>query len=168
MKNLNWLLLIFCLNVGLAAQTTQNPAFKQKIEATITHSIPIITVEQLEKKLNTPNLVLLDARETNEYKVSHLPNALQVGYDNFNLKKITPIDKEAIVVIYCSIGYRSEKIGEQLKKKGYHKVYNLYGGIFEWVNAGHKVVDNKKQPTTKVHTYNKEWSKWLEKGTKIY
>lgn len=169
MKNLNLLLiLIFCSNFGLSAQTTQNPAFKQKIEETITHSIPIITAEQLQKKLNIPNLVLLDAREPNEYKVSHLPNALQVGYDNFNLKKIAPIDKNAIVVIYCSIGYRSEKIGEQLKKKGYSKVYNLYGGIFEWVNTGYQVVDNKEQSTKKVHTYNKEWSKWLENGTKIY
>lgn len=168
MKKVSLLLITLFLGLGLTAQTTKNPAFTKKIEGTITHTVPVITVQQLQKKINTPNLIILDAREANEYKVSHLPDAKQIGYDNFKLKQLAELDKNAVVVIYCSIGYRSEKIGEQLKKNGYTKVYNLYGGIFEWVNAGYKVVDDQQQATEKVHTYNKEWSKWLEVGTKIY
>ncbi|MCP4441357.1 MAG: rhodanese-like domain-containing protein [Aureispira sp.] len=168
MKNISILVFLLLVVASLSAQTTKNPAFTKKIEATIEHTIPVITSEQLQKKISTKGLVILDTREQNEYKVSHLPNAQQVGYDHFKLEDVKSIDKNAVVVVYCSIGYRSEKVGERLKANGYKYVYNLYGGIFEWVNAGFRVVDSKKQTTKKVHTYNKEWSKWLEAGTRIY
>ena len=74
------------------------------------------------------------------------------------------IKKDQKVVVYCSIGYRSEKIGEQLQQLGYKDVHNLYGSIFEWVNAGNEVVDAKNNKTRKVHTYNRKWSQWVEDG----
>ena len=82
--------------------------------------------------------------------------------------KVLRIPKDAILVVYCSVGYRSEKIGEKLKALGFSKVYNLYGGIFEWSNRGYPLVDQKEQPTTKVHAFNKDWGRWLEQGTKVY
>ena len=78
------------------------------------------------------------------------------------------ISKDATIIVYCSVGYRSEKITKKLNKMGYKNVSNLYGGIFEWVNQGHKVYDDKNNNTLKVHTYNKRWSKWLRRGVKIY
>lgn len=46
-----------------------------------------------------------------------------------------------MVVLYCFIGYCSEKVVEQFWEWGFIKVYNLYGSIFEWVNQGYFVVD---------------------------
>jgi rhodanese-related sulfurtransferase len=112
----------------------------------------------------------LDARELKEYKVSHLKNAIHVGYDHFNLKETTAklTNKKAAIIVYCSIGIRSEDIAEKLQNAGYKNVYNLFGGIFEWKNKQHIVVDSLNNPTEKVHTFNKEWSTWLKKGIKIY
>ncbi len=114
--------------------------------------------------------MFLDAREPKEFNVSHIENAIFVGFDNFDPKKVTSVikDKNANIVVYCSIGVRSEKIGEKLLKLGYKNVYNLYGGIFEYKNNGGKVVDNQNKETDKIHTYNKEWSVYLKKGIKIY
>ena len=130
-------------------------------------TVPYISVEELK---SVENYILLDSRELLEYNVSHIENAIQVGYDKFNAKKIPTIikDKSAKIVVYCSIGIRSEKIGEKLLKMGYKNVSNLYGGIFEWKNKGGKLVDNDNKETNNVHTFDKEWSKYLEKGTKIY
>jgi len=50
---------------------------------------------------------------------------------------------------------------------GYSNVSNLYGGIFEWVHQNKNVYQNNST-TQKIHTYDKEWSKWLKKGEKIY
>ena len=47
--------------------------------------------------------------------------------------------------MYCSIGKRSEKVTQKLKKAGYNNVSNLYGGIFEWVNQGNEVVDTNNK-----------------------
>lgn len=130
-------------------------------------SVPYLTVNELQLR---ENYILLDAREIKEFNVSHIENAINVGFNNFDSKKVATIlkDKNATIVVYCSIGVRSEKIGEKLLKLGYKNVFNLYGGIFEWKNNGGKVVTNQNIETDKIHTFNKEWSVYLKKGTKVY
>lgn len=133
-----------------------------------TNSIPYISVDSL--KSETASFTLLDSREPKEFKTSHIKNAICVGYDFFNLDSISGNlpDKDAKIIVYCSIGIRSEDIGEKLKKAGYTNVHNLYGGIFEWKNKGNPVYDLKEEETDNIHTFSKPWSKWLTKGTKIY
>ena len=132
-------------------------------------NVPYISVETLA--LPKTNAILLDAREQKEFDVSHLKNAICVGYDKFKLKETLaklPEDKNAKIVVYCSLGIRSETVAYKLIKAGYTNVYNLYGGIFEWKNANFKVIDTLGNTTEKVHTFNKSWSKWLKKGEKVY
>ena len=131
-------------------------------------NVPYISVETLA--MPKTNVILLDAREEKEFKTSHLKNAVFVGYTNFNIDKTIQnlTDKNAKIVVYCSLGIRSEKIAYKLIKEGYTNVYNLYGGIFEWKNANFQVVDTLGKPTEKVHTFSKNWSKWLKKGEKVY
>lgn len=131
-------------------------------------SIPYITVKDLFKK--EKEVILLDARESSEFEVSHLKNALFVGYDNFNLKRtIKKINnKQQTIIVYCSLGIRSEDIAEKLKKAGYTNIYNLHGGIFEWKNNNFPVYNSIGKETDSIHTFNHEWSKWLKKGIKIY
>ncbi|MBF2709613.1 rhodanese-like domain-containing protein [Flavobacterium soyangense] len=130
-------------------------------------SVPYITVNELQIK---NKYVLLDTREIKEFNVSHIKNSINIGYDKFDAQKVTSIvkDKNALIVVYCSIGVRSEKIGENLFKLGYKKVFNLYGGIFEWKNKGGIVVDNKNEITENIHTFSKKWSIYLKKGNQIY
>ncbi len=133
-----------------------------------TKSVPYISVQELAT--SKTEFILLDSRELIEYKTSHLKNAFYVGYDNFNeeiIQQKIP-NKNAKIVVYCSVGIRSEDIAEKLKNIGYMNVFNLYGGIFKWKNNNLKVYDFKENETEKVHTFNKQWSKWLLKGTKVY
>ena len=71
-------------------------------------------------------------------------------------------------MVYCSLGVRSEDIAEQLKKAGYNKVKNLYGGIFEWKNNGFPIYNLENKETDSIHTFSMKWSKWLKKGIKVY
>ena len=134
-----------------------------------TRNVPYISVETLA--MPKTDAILLDAREENEFNISHLENAICVGYDNFKIKETIaklPKDKNAKIVVYCSLGIRSETVAHKLIQEGYTNVYNLYGGIFEWKNADFKVIDTLGKSTEKVHTFNKSWSKWLKKGEKVY
>jgi len=90
-----------------------------------------------------------------------------MGYDDYDGDLLNEVPKDTPIVVYCSIGYRSEKIGEKIQKLGFTKVYNLYGSIFEWVNQDNPVVDSNNKPTDKVHTYNKKWSKWVQDGKAV-
>lgn len=139
--------------------------YKEMLDVMYKHTAPLISVDSLKQ---LKNVYLLDAREENEFEVSHLKNAKNVGYIWFDMRKVADIPKDANVVVYCSVGYRSEKISEKLIKNGFHKVHNLYGGIFEWVNEHNPVYKSNGVQTSEIHTYNKSWSKWVTNGTKTY
>lgn len=127
----------------------------------VNETVPLIMPEDC-----SPGYFFLDARETEEYDVSHIKGAMPVGYDDFSLDGIK-LQKQDTIVVYCSIGYRSEKIGEKLQKRGYENVFNLYGGVFKWMNDGYPIYSNGEE-TDRIHTYNKKWSQWVYQGEKIY
>nr|WP_250433865.1 rhodanese-like domain-containing protein [Hanstruepera flava] len=132
-----------------------------------THVVPYMSVQELA--MPKTKAIILDARETQEYNVSHIKDAIHVGYNAFSIENIEALmpNKNEQIVVYCSLGIRSEDIAEQLQKLGYTNVYNLYGGIFEWKNNNFPVY-NKQGKTNKIHGFSKEWSKWLTKGECVY
>jgi rhodanese-related sulfurtransferase len=119
---------------------------------------------------SSEELIFLDAREQKEYQVSHIPKALWVGYKNFDLNRVTRQlkNKEQKIVVYCSIGVRSEDIAEQLMQHGYANVFNLYGGIFAWFNEKQPVYNADEKPTNRIHAYSERWGTYLNRGIKIY
>ena len=139
----------------------------QALEWYNSESVPYISVTEIQ---NFQNLVILDAREWQEYQVSHLKDAVWVGYNDFNLEEVVKNipDKNLNIVVYCSIGVRSENIGEELLESGYINTKNMYGGIFEWTNQGYPVYNMEGEKTKKVHAYGKLWGKYLTKAEKVY
>ena len=144
----------------------KNSTYRLLLKTMYKKTVPLLSVQDLAK--NKDKYVLLDAREIAEYEVSHIENAVFVGYDDFKAKRVSEIDRKQPVLVYCSVGYRSERIGEKLQKMGFEEVYNLNGGIFEWLNQDKKVVDKQEQKTQKVHAFSKTWGIWVEKGEKVY
>lgn len=163
MKKLN--LIVLALISSLIA-TAQYNSFDLLLKKMIKQTVPIIEVKEL--KNNTKGYVILDTREYEEFKVSHIENARYVGFNDFKIDSIKDISKSTPIVVYCSIGVRSEKIGEKLLAAGYSNVKNCYGSIFEWVNEGNQVVDMNNKVTSKIHVYNKKWGTWVKKGEKVY
>ena len=91
-----------------------------------------------------------------------------MGYDDFKLTNVPDdVDIMDTIIVYCSVGYRSGKIGEQLQKAGYKNVYNLDGGLFRWANEGRQLKNEQNQITARVHGYNAQWAKWLHKDIPV-
>jgi len=143
-------------------QLTLNEEFDKEIRSWIDFSVPIISCKELSAIKDDESVILLDARELNEYNTSHIPGAKHIGYNKFKKKDLENLDKDSKVIVYCSIGYRSEKIGEKLKDLGFGQVYNLYGSIFEWANQGNQLENKSGETTQELHTYNRQWSKWVD------
>jgi rhodanese-related sulfurtransferase len=162
---MKYYLIILSFIIGFASfsQNTISQVLKSQNKSKVAY----IKIDQLKDK---NNYLFFDAREPREYNISHLEKAVCVGYDKFDSKQIREKYKNLndTIVVYCSIGIRSGTVGDKLKKMGYKNVYNLYGGIFEWKNQDKEVVDNNGNPTQKVHTFSKEWSKYLLKGEKYF
>lgn len=158
------LILILLGSASIFAQKSVEKLLKKYND----NSVPYISPQELA--MPKTDVILLDSRELKEYETSHLKNAVHVGYNHFkvsHVEKLIP-NKEAKIVVYCSVGIRSESIGDSLKKAGYKNVENLYGGIFEWKSNNFPVYNLAEKKTDSVHTFSKEWSKWLRKGVKVY
>jgi rhodanese-related sulfurtransferase len=151
------LMLIFFTHSACAQ--VRDGGFDLMVDALLSESVDQIDAEQLDSLLKGGEIILLDSREVEEYEISHIQGAKHVGYDAFKKAAVKDLPKDQPVVVYCSVGYRSEKIAEKLEKMGFANVLNLHGGIFDWKNSGKMVVDPSGKPTEKVHTYNKEWSR---------
>jgi rhodanese-related sulfurtransferase len=156
--------LLMSLSLPSLAQI-QSRAFKATIDALNHETVPYVSCEQLK---HWPDAVRLDTRARAEFDVSHLPGARWVGYDDFDLSRVRDLPKTARIVVYCSVSYRSEKVGEKLLAAGFNNVHNLYGSLFEWVNQGNPIVGPDGKPTTRVHAYDRFWGVWLRRGEKVY
>lgn len=159
---------VACAQIPDQRPYVMDEAFDQKISRTIRFTIPTLGVEELREQQD--DVFLLDAREVEEFEVSHIEGAKFLGYKKPNYDLLEGLPKDTNIVVYCSIGYRSEKIGEELKKRGYTNVKNLYGSIFEWANQGYPMVRGADQATRRIHTYNERWSKWVDgqKAEKVW
>ncbi|MGH1337284.1 MAG: rhodanese-like domain-containing protein [Aureispira sp.] len=155
------LLLLFIIGIGwgwrwykaLTAST-----YKDLLSALYEDSVPRLQVAEISA---LEDFTILDTRLPNEYEVSHLAGAQLVNYNNPNWEELEQLDKTQKILVYCSVGYRSERIGDQLLDRGFTNVYNLHGGLFEWVNQGKKVVDKTGKNSTKIHGYSPRWGKWV-------
>jgi len=147
-------------NFSLTLTAQDIEGYDKMTKDLLSETVPLITVDSLNT-LDLTNVYLLDTREEEEFEVSHIPGSRYVGYNWFKKKYIRDIPKDACVVTYCSVGYRSEKIGERLLRDGFTNVYNLQGGIFSWVNNDGELINNDNEIIDEVHGYDKDWSQWI-------
>jgi rhodanese-related sulfurtransferase len=167
MKNKLIIFLLSIMSFLNSFSQVESTSYGLMLKALINKSIPIVAVADLSAA-QISSSIFIDSRGKNEFEVSHIKDAKWVGYDNFDISRMKGVKKDASIIIYCSVGYRSEKIGEKLISDGYTNVKNMYGGIFEWVNQGKPIVNQKEEPTLKIHGYSKAWGIWLSKGEKVY
>ena len=161
---LNIVFVLFFVNLSWCQEI--DPDYKRMIERK--YDFPTISPDSLEANLKNESYIILDTREKDEYSVSHIPGALNFGYDNPNYQILSEVDTTKTLVLYCSIGVRSENIGKTLNKKGFSDVYNLYGGIFLWADQYRPMESDENTTTTEVHGYNRFWGRWVQKAPVVY
>jgi rhodanese-related sulfurtransferase len=86
------------------------------------------------------NIVILDVRNETEYAAAHLDNAIWIPLHELENRINELTDKQNTpVLVYCGVGGRSVVACQILKDHGFTKVYNMIGGITEWMNANYPV-----------------------------
>lgn len=77
--------------------------------------------------------IILDVRTPQEVSSGAIENASTIDfYDHDFERKISKIQKEKTVYVYCKSGGRSSQAAKLLVKSGQAKVVNLSGGIMAW------------------------------------
>jgi rhodanese-related sulfurtransferase len=149
------IVMLILLSVTLSAQNSD--AFEEYLQD-LTGEFEIEQIQADSAILS--KAIVLDTREKEEYEVSRLKNAIWIGYDDFDMTAVDSLDRDKELIVYCSVGYRSSKIGIELKEAGYQDVKNLYGGIFKWANEGRPLYSDSTQ-TVRIHGYNRKWGRFI-------
>lgn len=89
------------------------------------------------KKIQDPNVVIVDARNEYEYDLGHFRNAIKPNIKHFKeipswFKKHKQLFEGKTVLTYCTGGVRCEKWSGFLKREGIKDVYQLKGGIITY------------------------------------
>ena len=84
---------------------------------------------------NKKNLVI-DARKPFEFNVGTFKNAINPNINNFRdfPKYLKKIYKKTPIAMFCTGGIRCEKASIYLEKKGFKNIYQLKGGIINYLD----------------------------------
>lgn len=83
--------------------------------------------------------LLLDVRDADEYRNSHIPGAVNVsrGLLEFKFTNDPAFENRQMnIVLYCKNSGRSALSAKALKEMGYLHVQSIEGGFDAWVEAG--------------------------------
>ena len=81
---------------------------------------------EVEKIIQDKSIKIIDARTKEEYEEGHIPNAINIPYNEIENK--VGYKKDQPIAVYCCTGVRSNQAALSLEKMGYTKIYDL-GGI---------------------------------------
>lgn len=117
-----------------------------KLVDKIKPQIKELTVADLNKKINSQHrFYLIDVREREEFQQGSIVHAIPLskGIIERDIEKYIP-DFEAEIVVYCSGGFRSCLVTDNLQKMGYSQVASLQGGLRAWLEAGYPLIKMTK------------------------
>lgn len=81
-----------------------------------------------QKKMQDPDLQIVDVRECIEYKTEHLSGSVNIPLSALS-KSLEKIKKNQPVYLLCRSGARSDQAAQELQKKGYEHVRIIEGGL---------------------------------------
>ncbi len=104
-------------------------------------SIRQVSLDELHGRLESgEKLVLVDVRETDEWRQGHIPGAIHLprGFLEMRAQSALP-DKDASIVVYCAGGIRSAFAAKALGEMGYTRVESANPGFGDWKDKGYPV-----------------------------
>lgn len=103
-------------------------------------SICEVSVSDAKALLDKGGYIFLDCREPKEFKMGHIPGAINIprGLLEFKITKKIP-DKNANILMYCKSGGRGCLATCTLCRMGYKNVKNMAGGWKAWEKAGYPI-----------------------------
>lgn len=79
-----------------------------------------------------PPLVIVDVREPELFRTSHLPGAINIPYPAAKERAPAELDPSSDIVLVCHAGPMGDEIAAMLAARGFPHVRNLAGGMKRW------------------------------------
>lgn len=99
-----------------------------------------VTQHQATRLLNDGQAVLVDLRDSKEYKTGHIVDAINIPYSSLNTR-LVELEKHKAkqLILVDKMGQHAGAAGRVLREKGF-TVVRLQGGMMEWTQQNLPVV----------------------------
>ncbi len=116
-----------------------------------------LSADEFEKEI-TKDVQLLDVRTAGEYRNGHLKGSLQANWNNTNefTERVSALDKNKPVYVYCMSGPRSEAAAIWLRNNGFITVVELKGGFSNWKMNGKPFEGTPDTKQMTLEEYNQQ------------
>jgi rhodanese-related sulfurtransferase len=111
--------------------------------------VHIVTLEQVKRLMNSGNVLLIDARNAEEFERGHIKGAVNIPYMEVEkyFEKLLEFPTDTLIVIYCNnpecpLGHSLMKFMAQME---FQKLYLYDEGWDGWKNAGMPIERGKKE-----------------------
>ncbi|MGX3020412.1 rhodanese family protein [Ursidibacter sp. B-7004-1] len=104
---------------------------------------------QEAKEMCVQGAILIDIRETAEYRREHISNAISIPLSQLQEKNQFDLTPNTTVIFHCKSGVRTKQAEAQLNEfaqTNNFDVYLLENGIDGWKQAGLETIIDRSQP----------------------
>ncbi len=110
-----------------------NMILSKKIKKKDSHVDP----KNWNKLIKNEKTIVIDARKPFEYKIGSFDRAINPNIKNFRdfPKYLKKLKKNKSIAMFCTGGIRCEKASVYLEKKGFNNIYQLKGGILNYIKS---------------------------------
>jgi hypothetical protein len=100
----------------------QTKDYQEKLESLYNHTVPLIKTEDLARRINENNLVILDIRSEEEYEVSRITRRGNLfNYDDFSSEDVDEYPKELGSSCLLLSGLSQRENWRKASGAGFHK-----------------------------------------------
>jgi thioredoxin len=118
--------------------------------------------------IQSGNGILLDVRSPQEYSRGHIANSTLINIaDRDFTNKVSILQKDKPIYIYCLSGSRSRIAADYLSKNGFKQVFNLQPGIIDWQRKKLPLVQSTTIAANNNKTYTPSEFKTLTSTNKL-
>jgi adenylyltransferase/sulfurtransferase len=121
-------------------------------------SIKQIGAEEARDLMKNSGAVVVDVRESDEWRQGHIPEAIFIprGFLELRVEEKVP-DHKAPVIVQCASGTRSLLASRTLREMGYENLYNLNGGFNAWKDKGLPWVADRQFTQDELTRYSRHF-----------
>lgn len=100
-----------------------------------------VTSAQATQLINREEAVVLDVRESKDFKAGHIAGARNIPQSSLD-SRINELEKHKSqpIIVACKHGQSSGAVQAKLAKAGFERAYKLKGGMVQWQADGLPVV----------------------------
>jgi rhodanese-related sulfurtransferase len=100
---------------------------------------PTIDIAELEARLASKSVYVLDVREDHEYRSGHVPGAIHVPLGSLS-GRVAKLRKDRPYAVICASGSRSQRGTGILLDAGFEGAVSVSGGTGAWARSGRPIV----------------------------